>query len=124
MTSPDVAEPIEPSLVSAVPPIDYRALAELIGDDDENELRSIVLEYVATAGPTLHRAREALERRDPVDLADAAHAGKGSALNVCAGPLSAAWRALESAARAHDFTRVEIEMNELDTRFRDLTTGT
>jgi signal transduction histidine kinase/CheY-like chemotaxis protein len=110
-----------PSAVSAARPVDLRALAELIGDDDASELHAIVLEYIATAGPTFRKAREALARRDPVALADAAHAGRGSALNVCAGPLAAAWQALESAARAHDFAAGEREMNELETRLRDLT---
>jgi CheY-like chemotaxis protein/nitrogen-specific signal transduction histidine kinase len=114
---------VEPALASAAQPVDFQALAALVGDDDEGELRSIVLEYVATAGATFRRAREAFERRDPVELAEMAHAGKGSALNVCAGPLAASWRALESAAQAHDFGGAEIEMNELETRFRELNAG-
>jgi len=123
MSSHDDGDAIEPPIVSPAQPVDFQALAALIGDGDEGELRSIVLEYVATAGPTFRKAREAFERRDPEELAEVAHAGKGSALNVCAGPLAAAWRALESAAQAHDFAGAEMQMNELDTRFRELTAG-
>jgi signal transduction histidine kinase/DNA-binding response OmpR family regulator len=119
----EAAEAVEPSTFAAGQPVDYRALAVLVGDEDEAELHSIVLEYVATAGSTFRRAREALERRDTVELAEAAHAGKGSALNVCAGPLTAAWRALETAAQAHDFARADGAINELETRFRELSAG-
>ena len=92
----------------------------MIGDDDEAELRSIVVEYLVTARPTFVRARDALERQDWIELAETGHAGKGSALNVCAGPLAEAWRALESAAKDRDLGRAGNHMDELESRFREL----
>jgi HPt (histidine-containing phosphotransfer) domain-containing protein len=101
--------------------IDFQALAQMVGEDDEAELRSIVHEYLATAGVTFVRARAALERGDAAELAEAGHAGKGSALNVCAAELAAAWRALEDAAKAPDFARAATHMDDLEARFRTLT---
>jgi signal transduction histidine kinase/CheY-like chemotaxis protein/HPt (histidine-containing phosphotransfer) domain-containing protein len=100
--------------------IDFAALAAMVGEDDELELRSIVHEYLATAWPTFLRARHALARRDADGLTEAAHAGKGSALNVCARPLAEAWRRLEFAARAHDFDTVTVCMDELEARYHEL----
>jgi CheY-like chemotaxis protein/HPt (histidine-containing phosphotransfer) domain-containing protein len=102
-------------------PVDFVALAELIGEDDEVELQSIVVEYLSTAGPTFAKAREALGRQDLVELAEACHAGKGSALNVCAGPLANAWRALEKSATDQDLKLAARNMDELESRFRELT---
>jgi signal transduction histidine kinase/CheY-like chemotaxis protein len=100
--------------------IDLAALAALVGENDRTELRSIVFEYLASAEPTFRRARDAFVRRDAADLAEASHAGKGSALNVCAGPLAEAWRALEDAARATDLDRALYRLNDLETRFDEL----
>ncbi len=100
--------------------IDYQALAQMVGEDDEAELHSIVQEYLATAGATFVRARAALERRDATELAEAGHAGKGSALNVCAAGLAASWRALEDAAQSGNFTDAEECMDQLDARFEAL----
>jgi hypothetical protein len=101
-------------------PIDFRALAALVGEDDPAELRSIALEYLATSEPTYQRARRAIERRNPVELAEASHAGKGSALSVCAGPLAEAWRLVEVAAQARDLEQAAGHMNELEARLRGL----
>ncbi|MGA3035870.1 MAG: ATP-binding protein [Vulcanimicrobiaceae bacterium] len=103
-------------------PVDFLALAELVGEDDEMELQSIVVEYLTTSEPTFEKAREALERRDMVELAEAGHAGKGSALNVCAGPLASAWRGLEQSARDRDLNLAARNMDELESRFRELKT--
>lgn len=100
--------------------IDLLALAELFGENDENELRSIVVEYLTTAGATFAKAREALGRQDSVDLAEAGHAGKGSALNVCARLLANAWRQLEAAAKQRDFDLAARIMDELDSRLREI----
>ncbi len=108
------AAPAEPS------PVDLGALAELAGEDDDVELRSIVSEYLATAAPTMQRARAALGREDPVALAEASHAGKGSALNVCAGPLARAWSDLEECARERDFVRAVRAMSGIEERFCEL----
>jgi CheY-like chemotaxis protein/HPt (histidine-containing phosphotransfer) domain-containing protein len=101
--------------------IDYQALARMVGEDDEAELRSIVLEYLATAGVTFVRARAALERGDAAELAEAGHAGKGSALNVCAAELAESWRALEEAAKSGDLGPAATHMDELEARFAALT---
>jgi len=101
--------------------VDFQALAQMVGEDDEAELRSIVLEYLATAGVTFVRARDALDRGDGEELAEAGHAGKGSALNVCAAELEAAWVALEAAGKAGDFARAAGHMDDLERRFGALT---
>ncbi len=106
---------------AAAQPVDFQALAALVGEDDVAELRSIVLEYLATAGPIFRKAREALARQDPGALAEAGHTGKGEALNVCARPLADAWRALEAAAKDRDLTRAAGLLDELEARFRELT---
>ncbi len=100
--------------------VDFLALADLIGEDEESELRSIVVEYLSTAGDTFAKAREALERQDTIELAEAAHAGKGSALNVCAGRIADAWRQLEIAAKEPDLGLAARVMDELEARFREL----
>lgn len=102
--------------------IDFPALAALVGETDRGELDSIVLEYLASAETTFLKARDAFVRRDTVELAEASHAGKGSALNVCAGPLAAAWRALEDAALATNLDRALYRLNELESRFDELKT--
>ena len=111
---------LEPTMAQ---PVDLLALAALVGEDDETELRSIVAGYIAATGRTLRNAREALDRQDPVELAEVGHAGKGSALNVCAGPLAEAWRVVERAAKEHDLGGAAIHMAEVDARFRELTAG-
>jgi signal transduction histidine kinase/CheY-like chemotaxis protein/HPt (histidine-containing phosphotransfer) domain-containing protein len=106
---------------AAEQPVDFQALAALVGEDDATELRSIVLEYLATAGPIFLKAREALARQDPRELAEAGHTGKGEALNVCARPLAEAWRALEAAAKDSDLKTAAGHMDELEAQFRELT---
>jgi two-component system sensor histidine kinase EvgS len=113
-SAPETTEP------GRTQPVDFLALAELVGEDDEMELRSIVVEYLTTSGPTFVKAREALGRKDMLELAEAGHAGKGSALNVCAGPLATAWRALEKSARDQDLDLAARSMDELDSRFSEL----
>ena len=113
----------ESPAATSTEPVDFQALAALVGEDDETELQSIVVEFLSTAGRTLKRAHEALERRDPVELAEAGHAGKGSALNVCAGPLAQAWLALETAAKDHDLGSAATHLDELDAQFRELNAG-
>jgi CheY-like chemotaxis protein/HPt (histidine-containing phosphotransfer) domain-containing protein len=102
--------------------VDFQALAKLVGEDDEAELRSIVVEYLATADPTLLRARAALERHDLLELKEVSHAGKGSAMNVCAGPLAESWAALEADALARNFGNAADDLNDLEARLRDLKT--
>jgi signal transduction histidine kinase/CheY-like chemotaxis protein len=102
--------------------VDFQALAKLVGEDDEAELRSIVVEYLATADPTLLRARAALERHDLLELKEVSHAGKGSAMNVCAGPLAESWAALEADALAANFGNAADDLNDLEARLRDLKT--
>lgn len=63
-------------------PVDFRAVASMLAEDDEAELRSVVIEYIATADPTFGRARTALGQHDPVALKEVSHAGKGSTLNI------------------------------------------
>jgi CheY-like chemotaxis protein/HPt (histidine-containing phosphotransfer) domain-containing protein len=86
----------EPVAVDA--PVDLAALAALLGEDDPAEVRAVLGDYLATAPRTLARAETALAAGDWPGLAEAAHAGKGSARNVCAGSLAAAWEALEGTA--------------------------
>jgi HPt (histidine-containing phosphotransfer) domain-containing protein len=92
----------------------------MVGEADGAELRAIAGEYLATAWPTFRRAREALALRDPVALAEAAHAGKGSALNVCAGPLAASWKRLEAASTTLDFEQLGAYVDDLEARFDEL----
>jgi len=116
--------PMTPPLLDAATatdePVDFRALAVLIGEDDEAELRSIVIEYILTADPTFRGARTALDRNDPAALKEVSHAGKGSALNVCARPLAEAWSRLEAAALGNDLASAAGHVNELETRLREL----
>jgi CheY-like chemotaxis protein/HPt (histidine-containing phosphotransfer) domain-containing protein len=100
--------------------IDYRALATLAGEDDPEELRSIALEFLASARPAVLRARGAVESRDATKLAEASHAGRGSALNVCAAPLAWAWSALESDARRGDFAGAAAHVDDLEERLAEL----
>jgi signal transduction histidine kinase/CheY-like chemotaxis protein/HPt (histidine-containing phosphotransfer) domain-containing protein len=97
----------------AVGTIDLRALTRLTGEDDEAELRTIVHDYLATCGATFERARDAVGRDDFTALGEAGHAGRGSALNVCAAPLAAAWAALEGAARTKDRARAATCLDDL-----------
>jgi HPt (histidine-containing phosphotransfer) domain-containing protein len=83
-------------------PVDLRALAKLIDDDELSELHAILDKYIATSGPVLDRVRAALLAQDASALAEAAHAGLGSARNICADPLSDAWLALDSNARSNE----------------------
>jgi CheY-like chemotaxis protein len=86
-------------------PVDLAALGALLGEDDPAEARAVLGDYLATAPRTLARAEAALAAGDLPGLAEAAHAGKGSARNVCARPLAAAWEALEGAACDGDQVR-------------------
>ena len=118
--APKIVGPMLAAAPATGEPLDFRALAALVGEDDEAELRSIVLEYLGTADPTFRRARDAYERRDPIELKEVSHAGKGSAMNVCARPLAAAWVALEADALAGDFRSAVDHLTDLEARLRDL----
>jgi CheY-like chemotaxis protein/HPt (histidine-containing phosphotransfer) domain-containing protein len=91
--APATPEPEPPPDV----PVDLVALGALLGEDDPAEVRAVLGDYLATAPRTLARAEAALAAGDRAALAEAAHAGKGSARNVCARTLAAAWEALEGA---------------------------
>ena len=118
--APKVVGPMLAAAPASGEPLDFRALAELVGEDDEAELRSIVVEYLTTADPTFRRARVALERADFIELKEVSHAGKGSALNVCARPLAAAWVALEADALAGELGNAAGHLIDLEARLRDL----
>jgi len=92
-------EPVRPRKnaqdMTGAPPVDFAGLAALTGEDDPHELTDIVARFVATAEPALQRARDAIAAQDNEALLEAAHAGRGSALAVCATPLAQAWAAIE-----------------------------
>jgi CheY-like chemotaxis protein len=92
------AIPAPPTALASAP-IDLTALGELIGETDRDELLAIVLDYLTTCDRPLAAARAAAGARA---LRDAAHAGKGSALNVCARDLAAVWAQAEQLAGAGD----------------------
>jgi CheY-like chemotaxis protein len=117
---PKVVGPMLATGAATAESVDFTALAKLVGEEDEAELRSIVVEYLATADPTFRRARLALEQHDLIELKEVSHAGKGSAMNVCARPLAAAWIALEADALAGEFGSAAGHLIDLEARLRDL----
>jgi signal transduction histidine kinase/CheY-like chemotaxis protein/HPt (histidine-containing phosphotransfer) domain-containing protein len=104
------APPSEPANDQA---IDLAALAALIGLGDDDELHAIVREYLSSCDATVLRAQRALPHNDFEAIMEAAHAGKGTALSICARPLAAAWRALEIAATSHDAAGVGAAMDDV-----------
>ncbi len=117
---PKVVGPMVSSVSVSAELLDFQALGKLIGEDDEVELRSIVVEYLTTADATVLRARGALERHDLIELKEVTHAGKGSAMNVCADQLAEVWVALEVDALAHNVGHAGEHLNDLEARLRDL----
>jgi CheY-like chemotaxis protein len=118
--TPKVVGPMLPAVSVSAELLDFQALGKLIGEDDEVELRSIVVEYLTTADATVLRARGALERHDLIELKEVTHAGKGSAMNVCADQLAEVWVALEVDALAHNVGHAGEHLNDLEARLRDL----
>jgi CheY-like chemotaxis protein/HPt (histidine-containing phosphotransfer) domain-containing protein len=109
-----------PPQLPAEPAVDLAALGELIGDHDERELRAIVADFLATSGRPLAAAQAALAAADASGLREAAHAGKGSALNVCARVLASAWAAMESAAARGDVAAARAVLPEIEARLADV----
>jgi len=79
------------------PPIDFGALAELIGTDDEAHLREVASLFVTSSARMLARVRDCQARADIEALRIAAHGWKGSAVQVCAAPLAEALAQIEKS---------------------------
>ncbi|MEZ6186568.1 MAG: Hpt domain-containing protein [Planctomycetota bacterium] len=92
------------------PPLDLELLAELRAGaaPGESDLVSELIDmFVADAPRLLERAREALAAGDVLAAGRAAHALKGNAASLGAGPLAAACNEVERQARAGEAPRLE-----------------
>jgi len=78
-------------------PIDFGALAELIGTDDANHLREVARLFVSSSARMLVRIQECQAAGDIEGLRIAAHGWKGSAVQVCAAPLAEALARIETS---------------------------
>jgi HPt (histidine-containing phosphotransfer) domain-containing protein len=93
--------------IAAAPTVDAAALLELIGGDEE--LARELYELFGNDAPIrAEEIRRAMGHGDAVALAAAAHALKGSAANLHAGPLATAAADLERHAIAKDLTSASV----------------
>ena len=79
------------------PPIDFGALADLIGTDDANHLREVARLFATSSARMLTRVQECQAAGDVEGLRVAAHGWKGSAVQVCAAPLAEALARVETS---------------------------
>ncbi len=105
-TAPATDPAPSPIAVDRAPPLDFTALAGLLGDDDPAALAEIAAFFVQSFGALEKAIAAALKARDRRALAMAAHAAKGSARNACAGRLSGVMAEMETTALTAPWRRL------------------
>ncbi len=99
------------------PPIDRQALAELIGEDDEDTINALIADFFDNWQTALFALHEPWSSRDAVRLRAAAHAAKGTARYGMAPLLAATCETLEKQAEGGDWDSLRglIETLEAET---------
>jgi signal transduction histidine kinase/CheY-like chemotaxis protein/HPt (histidine-containing phosphotransfer) domain-containing protein len=87
-------------------PIDLEALKGLLGEIDELA-RTLLASFVGSNQEVFETLTAAVDARDAEAVASAAHSLKGAARNACAAELAAIAEAIETAAKAGDWSAVD-----------------
>jgi CheY-like chemotaxis protein len=98
-------------------PVDLAMLSRLLGTDDANSLRKIILFFWDTMAATPSELRRHFSARDAKSLRDAAHAAKGASASVGAVTASSLLKKLQFAAAHADWRQVEEILPEIDAAF-------
>jgi len=94
------------SMHSDPPPVLNREEAIAICSGDEELFLEMAALFVIDAAGLIEKAQAALSSGGADAVAEAAHAAKGIAANICAGPFKEAAHQLQMAARDKDFPRL------------------
>ncbi|HYD31961.1 MAG TPA: DUF3369 domain-containing protein [Azospirillaceae bacterium] len=108
--APSVAAP---AVSPAGGPVDLAMLTELFGDDPDT-IRVLLEEFLATTLETWDELRTSLDARLADDLRAAAHRMAGSAKTAGAVEIAAIGSAMELAAIARDWPRIDLLANQID----------
>ncbi len=96
--------------------LDLRQLLAAFGEID-GDVRDMTQLFVETTAPMLDDLDAHAAVRDRTAVEDAAHSAKGAARSAGARALAAACEALETAARAGDWTEVELRLAQVKPAF-------
>ena len=104
-------DPHPDSAAAAPAPIDHGALSDILGTDDEAEHRALLDLFVDDFPALLGSIETALAAADGAKLHNAAHAAKGAAANIAAGPLSRLLGEIEADAAAGDWGTIRAKLD-------------
>jgi PAS domain S-box-containing protein len=102
----DMAPEEVPVAAKSVSPVDLAALAELLGDDDEDMLFEILAFFIEAFPEVRDRLEAALKAHDRQAIHDAAHAAKGAARNACVPALADILGEMERTAAKASFKKL------------------
>ena len=106
--------------MEASDPVDIAMLARLLGTEDAESLKSIILFFWETMAATPAELRRHFDARNAKLLRDAAHAAKGASASVGAVAASELLKKLQFAAGHADWKQVADIMPGVDAAFADL----
>jgi HPt (histidine-containing phosphotransfer) domain-containing protein len=110
-----------PAEAEALDPIDWAALGDILGTDDQADLREVAGFFAESFGGLLEGVREALESGDADALRIAAHTAKGAARNGAAKPLAELMASLEHDVReGEDWPVLTARADAADSEFARL----
>ena len=106
-----VAEPAAP------PPVDRKAMGELLGADDDETINEVLEFFVESYPNERDRLTQALLAEDRDGIRGGAHAIKGASRNACAGALAATLDELEHAAATATFDALRVLYEQSERQF-------
>ncbi len=104
------------SMIPTDDALDMQQLLAAFGEIDD-DVREMMQLFVETTGPILDELEAHAAVRDRTAVEDAAHSAKGAARSAGAWALAAACEALETAAKAGDWTEVELRLAQVKPAF-------
>ncbi|WP_299623388.1 ATP-binding protein [Pelagibius sp.] len=113
--APEESETAPAEAAAGGPPIDRQGLAELIGEDDDETIDALILEFFENWQQALAGVHGPWQRREAVALRAAAHAAKGTARYGMAPVLAEICQDLEHQAEDADWDRLQGLIDGLDT---------
>ena len=124
---PMAAEPVVDETAAAAvqtngAPFDFGRLADLLGNDEPEFLKSMVDYYWETAQGDIREIEAAATQHNAKALRDAAHAAKGGAESAAALNLGKVLLALQNEAESGDWKRIEPCLAQVRTAFTEVET--
>ena len=101
--------------------IDLKEVLDRVQNDRELliELLDIFLE---DCPPKINAIKEAVAKKDFLQLRDIAHSMKGASGNISAKNINASFLQIEQMAKNNDLNSIDVSLKELDKRFEELKT--